>query len=212
MIDSPVKILLADDHFVVKSGLKLVINAYNPDYKLSFASSFKEIFEKLDQESFTMLILDATFPEGNSLSIIEDILTNYPKMKILMYTALEENIYAPKFLGLGVKGYLSKMATEDEILTAVRKVLNNEIYMSNTMKEIMLSGFMNQSQINPFEKLSQREFEIMMLMVKGEANLEISNKLNIKPSTVSTYKTRIFEKLDICNLSELITLYKLHHS
>lgn len=211
MTPNPVQILIADDHFVVKSGLKLVINGYYADYKLTFASDFKEIFEKLNRQSFTMLILDASFPDGNSLSIIEKVITIQPEIKILMYTALEENIFAPRFLELGVKGYLSKMADEDEIILAVTKVLNGEIYISKAMKELMLDHFMKKSPTNPFEKLSRREFEIMVLLVQGVANLEISNKLDIKPSTISTYKNRIFEKLDISNISELITLYKLHH-
>lgn len=212
MLNTKVQILIADDHFVVKSGLKLVINCYYADYKMLFASNFKEIFENLKQHKFDMLILDANFPEGNTLSIIEKIFTIQPKIKILMYSALEENIYASKFLSLGVKGYLSKLADEDEIISAVTKVLRGEIYMSSTLKEIMLNGFMNNTPMNPFEKLSKREFEIMMLLVQGEANLEISNKLNIKPSTISTYKNRIFEKLAINNIAELITLYKLYQT
>lgn len=206
-----VQILNADDHFVVRSGLKLVIKSYYADFKLYSASSFDEIFEKLNQQSFDMLILDATFPEGNTLSIVEKILTIQPEIKILMYTALEENIFAPKFLGLGVKGYLSKMANETEIISAVTKVLNGEIYMSSDLKEIMLDRFMKKTPVNPFEKLSKREFEIMVLLVQGEANLEISNNLNIRPSTISTYKNRIFYKLDISNISELIALFNLHN-
>lgn len=210
MTNHKVHILIADDHFVVKSGLKLVINAYYADYKIVCASNFKEIFDNLNQQPFDILILDANFPEGNSLSIIEKILTIKPEIKILMYTALEENIYASKFLSLGTKGFLSKLADEDEIISAITKILRGEIYMSSTLKEIMLNDFMNNTPMNPFEKLSKREFEIMMLLVQGEANLEISNKLRIKPSTISTYKNRIFEKLAVNNIPELIALNNLH--
>lgn len=212
MTHKPVHILLADDHCVVKSGLKLVINGYYADYKLSFAANFKEIFESIDQHTFDMLILDASFPEGNTLSIIEKIIALKPDIKILIYSALEENIFAPKFLGLGTKGFLSKMANEDEIIAAVTKVLDGDIYMSKILKEKMLDGLIKKTAINPFDKLSQREFEIMLLLVDGDANLEISNKLEIKPSTSSTYKNRIYEKLDVSNISELITLYKLYHT
>jgi len=210
LVQTPFHLLLADDHFVVRGGLELIIKAYYADAKIFFASNFKEIFKNLEQQSFAMIVLDASFPEGNSLSIIEKILAVQPDIKILMYTALEENIFASKFFGLGVKGFLSKMADEEEIISAIRKVLNGEIYLSKLLKETMLDGLLNKSQANPFEKLSPREFEIMMLMAEGEANLEISNKLEIKPSTISTYKSRIFEKLDIANISELIALYKLY--
>ena len=211
MTHKPVEILIADDHFVVKSGLKLIINGYYADYKFFFASNFKEIFENINEKTFDLLILDASFPEGNTLSIVEKIISLKPEITILMYTALEEHIFAPKFLSLGAKGFLSKMADEDEIITAVTKVLNGDIYMSKTLKEKMLDSLINKTTINPFEKLSKREFEIMMLLVEGTANLEISNKLDIKPSTISTYKNRIFEKLDISNISELFTLFKLYY-
>lgn len=210
MTHIPVQILIADDHFVVQSGLKLVINGYYADYKIFSASNFKEIFKNLQEESFDLLILDANFPEGNTLSIIEEILSIRPQLKILMYTALEENMYASKFLSVGVKGFLSKLADEGEIISAVTKILRGEIYMSRNLKEIMLDAFMNNTPISPFEKLSKRELEIMTLLVQGEANLEISNKLQIKPPTVSTYKKRIFEKLVINNISDLISLYNLH--
>lgn len=212
MTQTPVHILIADDHFVVRSGLELIIKGCYADFKTSFASNFKEIQDIVSEQTFQTLILDANFPEGNSLSIIENLLSLQPDLKILIYTALEEHIFAPKFFALGVKGYLSKMADENEIIRAVTKVLQGELYMSKTLKETMMGGFIKHNPINPFEKLSQREFEIMILLVQGEANLEISNRLDIKPSTISTYKNRIFEKLDIVNVAELITLYKLYHS
>lgn len=212
MTNSPIHILIADDHFVVKSGLKLLLNSYYPDYKITFASHFKEILERLNEQTYNLLILDAAFPEGNSLTVIDKIFVIQPHLKVLLYTGLEENIYASKFFSLGVKGYLSKMAAEEEILSAVRQVLQGGIYMSKDLKETLLDGFVKHNPVvNPFEKLSQREFEIMILMVKGGGNLEISNKLDIKPSTISTYKNRLFEKLGVNNLSELIALYKLHH-
>lgn len=212
MLQSPFHILLADDHFVVRGGLELIIKGYYADAKIFSASNFKEIFKSLEQQSFSLLILDANFPEGNSLSIIEKVLAVQPDLKILIYSALEENIFASKFFSLGVKGFLSKMADEEEILFAIRKVINGETYLSETLKETMLGGLMDKSQVNPLEKLSPREFEIMVLMAQGGANLEISNKLDIKPSTISTYKSRIFGKLAIANISELIALYKLYQA
>lgn len=201
------QILIADDHFVVRSGMELMISNLYAYCDFSHASNFRETIEEVKTKKFDLLILDANFPEGNSLSIVDEINKIQPDINILVYTALNERIYAQQFLKLGVKGFLSKLADEEEILLAVTRTIKGEIYMGNKLKEALLDQMMNKNKNNLFENLSPREFEIMLLLIQGEANLEISNRLNIKPSTISTLKNRIYEKLRINNISELIELY-----
>lgn len=200
-------ILIADDHFVVRSGLELLISNRYIYSTLSFASKFDELFSLIEKKNFDLLILDANFPEGNSLSIIEKVFKLQPELNIIIYTALDEKIFAQQFLKLGVKGYLNKLAKEDEIFDAIDTVLRGDLYLNKETKALLMDQMMSKQKNSSFELLSQREFEIMLLMVKGEANLEISNRLNIKPSTISTFKNRIFSKLQVDNLSELIELY-----
>ena len=209
-IEHPKKILIADDHFIVRGGLELILKKHFSGYELFFASNLKEILSLLKISDFDLMILDVDFEEDNSINFISDIFDLQPQIKILIYSGLDEDLYAPKFFEFGVLGFLSKLSIETEVIDAIACVLKGEHYLSKNMKDKMLKGLLKSTD-NPLNTLSKREFEIMSLLAKGNGNLEISNKLNIRPTTISTYKSRIFEKLKITNLSELIELFKIYN-
>ena len=204
------KILVADDHFVVKGGLEMILSKHYSDFQIDFASDLNEILSKIKKHTFDLIILDADFEEDNSINFISDIFVIQPQITILIYSGLDEDLYAPKFFELGVMGFLSKLSNESDIITAIACVLKGEHYLSKNMKDKLLKGLLKRTK-DPINTLSKREFEIMSLLAKGNGNLEISNKLNIRPTTISTYKKRIFKKLKITNLSELIELFKIYN-
>lgn len=205
------KILLADDHFVVRFGIELLIKENYPSFEIFQADHLASILEVLRSHPIDLIILDATFPEGNSLSFIPLIKNISPLSKILIYSALEENIYGPNFLNVGVQGFLSKLAPENEIKIAIETMLYRGQYLSAPLKDKLAQAYVTKQPINPFEKLTPREFEVMLFMVQGLGNLEICNQLGIQPTTVTTFKNRMFEKLNIKNLSELIDLHKNYY-
>ena len=129
-----------------------------------------------------------------------------------MFSAHEEDAYALRYFHAGANGYLNKLSAEDKIVEAVKNIMEKGKYISPEIAEKLVTNQINNEPLNPFDKLSNRENEIVKLLIKGEGNLEISNGLGIQMSTVSTYKNRVFEKLRINNLVELIEKYNLHHS
>ena len=211
MEKKPKNILLTDDHFVVRQGLKMLIAFFYPTYKVYQASDLQEAHKILSQHEIDLLILDATFPEGSSLSEIKNLKATAPDIKILLYTALDEHIHGPLYLNAGADGFLSKLAEESEIKIAIQDMLEIGSYMNRSLKDKIVHAFLRKEPINPLQKLSEQEMQVMQLLVKGMGNLEICNQLNLKPTTITTYKNRLFEKLSVKNLPELIEIINLYH-
>lgn len=202
--------LVADDHSIVRSGLKIIINNSYPDAIFMEASNFIEIDQALSITTVNILILDISFPEGNTLNIISNIKTKSPNIKILIFSSYDEEIYAMRYFKAGADGYLSKLSTTEEIENAISTLIKQGRYASPKIKDKIIDIFMHNKPENPLDELSDREMEIATLMVNGLGNLEISNILSLKATTVSTYKNRIFEKLSITNVSALIQIFNLH--
>ena len=131
-------------------------------------------------------------------------------MKILIFSALDEDIYALRYLNAGASGYLNKGSNEDEMKQALKSMMVTGKYITQNIKDRILDSYISKKPINPLEQLSNREVEVARLLIKGFGNLEIAEMLNIKKSTVSTFKNRIFEKLEIDNLADLIDFFNLY--
>ena len=131
-------------------------------------------------------------------------------MKILIFSALDEDIYALRYLNAGASGYLNKGSNEDEMKQALKSMMVSGKYITQNIKDRILDSYISKKPINPLEQLSNREVEVARLLIKGFGNLEIAEMLNIKKSTVSTFKNRIFEKLEIDNLADLIDFFNLY--
>lgn len=204
-------ILIADDHSVVRQGVSLILKYSLPNINIVQTDTLNGILEKVAVTAFDLIILDINLPGGNNVSMIEKIRTISPEVKILMFSAFEEEVYAMRYLNSGANGYLNKLGNEDEVVEAVKKVLTTGKYISDNLKDKLINDLLNNvSQASPLERLSNRELEISRLLVNGYGSLEIANHLNIQMSTVSTYKSRIFEKLDIKSVVSLVDLFKLY--
>ncbi|WP_159799866.1 response regulator transcription factor [Flavobacterium sp. MK4S-17] len=203
-------ILLADDHSVVRRGVALIIREKFPFIETMHAESFDEVKVKLKDMPVSLLILDINLPGGNTVKMIEQAKQIQPEMKILMFSAFDEEQYALRYIHSGADGYLNKLTSEDKIAEAVQTIIDGGKYISEKVKEKIFENALNNTHYNPLESLSNREIEIAELLVQGEGNLEIANRLNIQMSTVSTYKNRIFEKLEVNNIVSLVEKYKLY--
>jgi len=202
--------LIADDHSVVRSGLVMIVKSLFNDATIFQASNFNEIQKTLEINTVDILILDISFPEGNSLNIIPTLKMEHPNLKILMFSSHDEEMFALRYIKAGADGYLSKLSTPDEIENAVLKISQEGKYTSSKVRDKIIDSFMFNKPQNPLEELSDREMEIATLLVNGMGNLEISNVLKLKSTTVSTYKNRVFEKLGVDNLSALIQFFNIH--
>ncbi|MCO6148354.1 response regulator transcription factor [Flavobacterium sp. NRK1] len=196
-------ILIADDHSVVRQGVSLILREFFDDIAIEHSESFPETLSMLKINSYDLLLLDINLPGGNNVTMINESRVVQPNMKILMFSAYDEDQYALRFLQAGANGYLNKLSSEEKIIDAVKVVLGGGVYT-----DLDLTVYSQDS--NPLDSLSNRELEIAGLLVKGEGNLEIANKLNIGMSTVSTYKGRIFEKLNVTNVVSLAEKYKMY--
>lgn len=203
------KILLADDHSVVRHGISLILKETFKTIETIHADSFKIVLEKLNEKP-DLIFLDINLPGGNSTKMIAEIKKIDPTVLILMFSAFDEKKYAMRYIHAGANGYLKKDSPDNEIIKAVESVIKNKKYVSNSVKEIILENAFTNAPINPLQSLSNREIEVAEMIAKGEGNIEIANKLNVKMSTVSTFKTRIYQKLRIKNISGLIEILKIH--
>lgn len=202
--------LIADDHSVVRQGLSLLIKELFVNAKIYQSGTLKGTLEVLKGTRIDLLILDINFPDGNSLNSIEELKDIQKDIKILIFTMCDEDIYAMRYLNAGASGYLSKASSEEEMKEALNRMIAAGKYLTSNLKNRISDYYISNKSINPLDQLSVREVEVARLLIKGYGNLEISNLLQIKNTTVSTFKKRIFEKLEIDNLAALIELFQLY--
>lgn len=203
--------LLADDHSIVRQGMEIVISDIVPNAKVYQTSSLHQVLELIESKGIEMAIIDAHFPDGNSLHILPQMKSVNPDIKILIFTGLEEDLHGLKFIKAGADGYLSKLSEEEEVREAITTFIEKGEYFSALLRNLLVQFVYNPDLISPLNILTKREMEIAELYAEGYGNLEISNSLNIKQNTVSTIKKNIFEKLKIENIVELVELVKTHH-
>lgn len=203
--------LLADDHSVVRQGILLMIRDIVKDAIFFHSSTFKETLSVLRTTKVDIIILDIHFPDGNSYSILTEIRNINPNIKILVFSGLEEDAYAMRYINGGANGFLSKLSSEDEMKNALNIFIDKGKYMSQNVKEKILDNYIFKKSLNPLDSLSTREMEIALLLVRGHGNLEISFMKKLQKTTISTYKKRIFEKLNVDNLVSLIGVFNSYY-
>jgi DNA-binding NarL/FixJ family response regulator len=205
-------ILVADDHSIVRLGVSQIISTLSIPSTVEEASTFDEVIVYLETKSFDLLILDINIPGGNNLQMIDAVRLRQPGIRILMFSGYDEQLFAINYIQAGADGYLVKYSPEEEIRSAIGAVLNGQKYMSAATKEQLINMLHSQREPsqNPLSILSGREIEVMYLLTKGIPVARIADMLNLQVTTVSTYKTRIFEKLQISNIVELLEKVKMY--
>ncbi|MFC4210457.1 response regulator [Pedobacter lithocola] len=199
---STFSVLIADDHEIIRRGLSNLISDYWTGVQIWQSATMEQTLVEV-AKSPGLIIIDVNLPGGNNLKVIDQIKIIQPNAKILVFSSLNENIYAVPYLKAGASGYLTKNADESEIVTAITTILAGSRYSSRNVKENMFNSILGNDGDNPFTKLSGRELEVAELLTKGVGVLEISNQLNLQMGTVSTYKLRLFQKLKIKSIIEL---------
>ena len=203
--------LLVDDHHIVKTGLKLIIESLMPGSTIDEANDGDSCFEKIKNNNYDLLILDISMPNTDSFMLVSNILALEPGIKILMFSMNAEEVYARRYLKLGVMGYVKKDEQVDEIKKAITTVLNNKKYISPGLSQILIEDLHSNNYENPFNSLSPREFEIFQHLVHGDSVAEICQKLSLHSSTIGTHKARLFRKLKCSNIIDLNLLAKAYN-
>ncbi|WP_353718328.1 response regulator transcription factor [Dyadobacter sp. 676] len=200
-------ILIVDDHPMVQLGLSYQIRKMVADCQVHLAETYDQMIAILDKHAIDMLILDLSIPGGSGPKTIGEVRQMRPQVKILVYTSRDEVLNAPLYLQEGADGYLHKMASPADTQIAVQTVLDGKKYLSPKLQAYLLDFGMNEPT-NGYDKLSPREKDILHGLLDGLTVKEISVLLRMKQSTVSTYKERIMDKLEVENMVEL---YKKMH-
>lgn len=202
----PLSILIADDHFPVRYGLEILVReVLGNNTQIDFANDFSGIIERVKQKKYDILISDIIMPGMDCMAMMEQALEMLPKLKILFVSVHPKEVFAPRYMNAGAYGYVCKTDPDEELKKAIRHIYLGKKYYTDIYADERRyhSGKINNT---PFDLLSQREFSVMIMLLKGRGNIEIANALSLSPSTAGTYKGRIFEKLRVRNLMELSNL------
>ncbi|WP_028788974.1 response regulator [Terrimonas ferruginea] len=203
------KILIADDHVVVRLGLEMLIrNNSQLSIQIEHATSGDIAFSFLKQQEFDMLIMDMNMPGLNGLALLEKAIKLQPLLKILVLSVNPQEYFAPKCHQLGAYGFISKNSGDEELKKAILSIMNGHPYFPGYIRQT--DGNNTPAGNDMLKQLSTRELDVTMLLLQGKGTLEIAAALTISPSTASTFKGRIFKKLRITSLLELDGLARRH--
>jgi len=199
-----IHIAIADDHELIRKGLSMLIDTQQNMQVILEASSYHELTEKLEGQQVDMLILDLNLGDSNGLHTIEVITEKYPDLPVLILSAYPENVYALRAFKSGASGYLNKSAVSSELIDAIKTITAGKKYISRAFEEILpLGSELEKEERDIGELLSKREFEVLNLIATGYTPKEIAEEMNLSPKTISTYRSRIMEKLELETATQL---------
>ena len=199
-----IKILIADDHPVVRKGLREIIEETSDMEVADEASNGQEVLAKVFKKDFDVVLLDISMPGRSGLDILKELKSQLPKLAVLVLSIHPEEQYAVQVLKAGASGYLTKKSAPEELVSALRKVSAGGKYVSPSLAEKLASALETGREKPPHETLSAREYEVMRKIASGKTSTEIARELFLSPKTISTYRTRILEKMRMKNNAELI--------
>lgn len=206
-----IKILIADDHPIVRKGLKQILEETTEMVVAGEASNAQEVLNKVLKEDFDIVLLDISMPGRSGLEILKEIKTLKPKLKVLILSIHPEEHYAERVLKAGASGYLTKESAPEELISAIRKVAQGRKYISPSFAERLVSTLDAETDKLPHERLSDREFEVLCMIASGKTITEIAEEMALSVKTISTYRSRILQKMNMKNNAEL-TYYVIKHN
>ncbi len=204
------KLLIADDHALLRKGVIEMVHGLNIS-DIDEAKDGHETLEKIKTNDYDLLLLDISMPGVNGLDILQHIQTHQLKTKVLVLSFHPQEQYAFRAIELGASGYITKSAPLTEMGEAIKKIMRGEKYIASQFAEKMIFDQAGKPNKQPHETLSQREFQVMLLLAKGQSLKEISEQLFLSPKTVSTYRSRIMQKTGFTTNSEL-SIYAIKNS
>lgn len=197
------KLLIADDHSVVRVGTQAILKRHIPELYIDFAENYHELKEKLHQDTFDLLILDIEMEGSTYKNMIKEIKQIRQEIKIMVFTSYNEHI-GLEYIQEGANGYLNKLSNDEMLINAVQSICEKGHYYPDAL----LKASFEPMKKDPEKILSERELQVFNMLVESTGNLEIANALDVKAGTVATYKKRIYNKLGVNNLIDLFKVYK----
>ena len=205
-----IRIVVADDHAIVREGLKQLLSAASDLSVVGEAENGHEVLARVRALDFDVLLLDMSMPGKSGIELIKQVHAEKPKLRILVLSMHEEEQYAVRAIKAGACGYLTKDSASAQIVSAIRKVAGGGAFITDSVAQQLALGAMPETQGPPHSALSDREFQVFRELVSGKAVSDIAAQLNLSVKTVSTHKARIMQKMNMSNPAELIR-YAIHH-
>lgn len=191
------RILIADDHTVVRKGLKQILLEEFPSAEIAESSDAATLFMKVLREEWDVVITDISMPDKSGLEVLQQIRRDYPRLPVLVLSAHSEDQYAIRALKAGANGYLCKDSASEELVTAIRRILLGKKYITSSIAEKLAFHLDQETDRPPHESLSDREFEVMKYLASGKVVSEIAGQLCLSVTTISTYRARILAKMNL---------------
>lgn len=205
-----IRIVIADDHTIVREGLKQVLSAA-PDLTIvGEAQNGQEVLQRVREEDFDVLLLDMSMPGKSGIELIKQVRAEKPKLRIMVLSMHQEPQYAVRAIKAGASGYLTKESASAQLVSAIRKVAGGGAFITSSVAEQLALGARPDAEGPPHSALSDREFQVFRLLVSGKTVSNIAGELNLSVKTVSTHKARIMQKMSMSNPAELIR-YAIRH-
>jgi DNA-binding NarL/FixJ family response regulator len=205
-----IRIVVADDHTIVREGLKQLLSSAGDLAVGGEAQNGHEALERVRTLDFDVLLLDMSMPGKSGIELIKQVRAEKPKLRVLVLSMHEEEQYAVRAIKAGASGYLTKESATAQLVSAIRKVASGGAFITDSVAQQLALGAMPQSDGPPHGALSDREFQVFRELVSGKAVSDIAAQLNLSVKTVSTHKARIMQKMNMSNPAELIR-YAIHH-
>ena len=205
-----IKVFLADDHYIVRRGLKQILSSEKDIMVIGEASNSAEIFERTDTEEWDVMVLDIAMPGKNGLDILINLKNKYPKSKILILSMYSELEVVSRALRTGADGYLNKDSAPEELVSAVKNIYSGKRYIGSTITIEDDPRFAAENGNYLHNKLSEREFQVLCLLASGYSLKQIACDLSVNIKTVSTYRARILEKFNVKTNVDLVH-YAIKH-
>ncbi|SFW43895.1 response regulator [Cellulophaga fucicola] len=197
-------VFIADSHPVVQVGITQMLSMETGFKVIGTAKSSSELFEKLENETPDVLMLEMDFPEINGIACLRKMKKNHPDVKVLMYSGQSEDVYAISSIRAGAQGYLSKNADLDYIVAALEKISDGKMFITNELAQRLAFDEGTQKPRRLFRKLSTREIEVLKMLASGKRNKDVALGLGLNEKTISTYKARLMKKLNVDNMVDLL--------
>jgi two-component system invasion response regulator UvrY len=204
------KVMLVDDHDLVRTGIKRLLEDHPNIEIVGEAVSGEEALQQVSVYDPDVVLMDINMPGIGGLEATRKLLQRKPKLKIIVVTMHDDDLFPQRFLKAGALGYITKGAKVEEMLQAIRTVMANKRYLSPAIAQQIALGQVGEEVTSPFDNLSERELQVLLMMMDGQSIGAISETLCLSPKTVSTYRTRLYAKLGVQNDIELARLALLH--
>ena len=199
-----IRVLIADDHAVVRRGMLQILEEAADMVAAGQASTGREVLQAVREHDYDVLVLDMAMPDGGGLEVLKQLQTLKPDLPVLILSMHPERQYAVRALKSGANGYLTKESVPDELIAAIRKVASGGKYVSQTLAEKLASELVREAEKEPHQTLSDREFQVMTLLAAGKSITDVAEELSLSIKTISTYRARILDKLNLKSTAEIM--------